>query len=139
MMPDREKVIHGLMACGCTAGVPNICGIMECPYKHPGECIHQLARDALELLKEQKPKVLSRSEAESYSEVVDCYSEKNPLYVEYQKPHPYNLRWATNETVGAWMSDFEISRDYGIDFRFWTSRPTEEERKNVLWEEKGDD
>ena len=53
-MIEREKVIHGLVACGCPDGVPDICGIMECPYKHPGECIHQLARDALSLLKEQE-------------------------------------------------------------------------------------
>lgn len=53
-MIEREKVIHGLVACGCPAGVPDICGIMECPYKHPGECMHQLARDTLSLLKEQE-------------------------------------------------------------------------------------
>ena len=60
-MPDREKVMHGLMACSCLAGVPNICGIMECPYRHPGGCMHQLARDALILLKEQETKELSES------------------------------------------------------------------------------
>lgn len=124
----REKVTRGLECCNNNQDCEN------CPYAGVGMCEYWLRYDAFDLMKEQKPKVLSRSEAESYSEVVNCYSEKNPLYVEYQKPHPYNLKWATNETVGAWMSDFEISRDYGIDFRFWTSRPTEEERKNVPWE-----
>ena len=51
-MPDREKVIVGLehhTAFECS----------ECPYS--GDC-HQLPRDALELLKAGKPRVLTLTE-----------------------------------------------------------------------------
>ena len=55
-MIDREKVIHGLSSCGMDYGVPNICGITECPYQDDGMfCVHHLAHDALALLKAQNP------------------------------------------------------------------------------------
>ena len=50
-MPDREKVMRGLWACGNDCGVPNICEICECPYGgNCPACVHLLARDAFELL-----------------------------------------------------------------------------------------
>lgn len=58
-MADREKVIKGLECCSQGATVPYIPTIRycaECPYnelKMP--CTRALARDALELLKEQEP------------------------------------------------------------------------------------
>lgn len=49
----EDNVSKGLIACGCTSGVPNICDIMDCPYKANGlSCVHNLAFDAATLLGE---------------------------------------------------------------------------------------
>ena len=57
-MIDREKVIKGLECCA-----DGDCKGQECPYHHnlpedwnKFDCNTELARDALELLKEQEPK-----------------------------------------------------------------------------------
>lgn len=52
-MADREKVLNGLEACADRTGA--LC--RTCPYDfvHNENCMGDMARDALELLKEQEP------------------------------------------------------------------------------------
>ena len=94
-----------------------------------------LVQDALALLKEQEARVLTKSEAISYPEKQNAFSEsdKAPLFVEYKKPQPYFVKWMLADNVYLWMN--ELSMDYGKEYRFWTSRPTEEQRKAVPWDE----
>ena len=59
-MYDRDKVLHGLNSCGYCDGIPNVCGVTECPYENDKPwCTHYLAHDAgeliSELLKAQEP------------------------------------------------------------------------------------
>lgn len=59
-MYDRDKVLHGLNSCGYCDGIPNVCGVTECPYESDKPwCTHYLAHDAGELigelLKTQEP------------------------------------------------------------------------------------
>lgn len=59
-MCDLDKVLHGLSSCGYCDGIPNVCGVTECPYESDKPwCTHYLARDAGELmgelLKAQEP------------------------------------------------------------------------------------
>lgn len=52
-MCDRDKVLHGLNSCGYCDGIPNVCGVTECPYERDSPwCTHYLARDAGELIGE---------------------------------------------------------------------------------------
>lgn len=100
MIPNREKVIRGLMACGCDAGVPNICEVMECPYKeNHGACVHLLAQDALALLKEQEEKIKSLTEdIEVWKKryklmVLECKSSDDP------NKEPAIVKYYTTEEV----------------------------------------
>lgn len=58
-MPDREKVIKGLLCCAHTDGI----NCVYCPYDNTDEdCTALMSMDVLNLLKEQeavKPKVTS--------------------------------------------------------------------------------
>lgn len=52
-MVDRDKVLHGISSCGYCDGIPNVCGVTECPYENDKPwCTHYLARDAGELIGE---------------------------------------------------------------------------------------
>lgn len=132
---DRDKTIQGLFCCGC---YDRSC--RKCPYGTNStdfNCLTYLCTDALALLVAYEPRVLSEYEARHYAdgEMKDAYSEKPPLYVEYKKePLPYRIKWATLETVYYWMNDFEISLDYGKEFRFWTAKPNSEQSAAVPWE-----
>jgi len=57
MMIDREKVIRGLECCATNRLRREDCEAMDCVYLdlEGHGCIHQLIRDALALLKAQKP------------------------------------------------------------------------------------
>ena len=56
---NREKVIQGLTICGSDYGVPDICSVMECPYRNlKPVCNHVLASDALSVVRVFVPKKL---------------------------------------------------------------------------------
>lgn len=120
-MPDREKVIKGLECCSAMSG--DEC--RRCPYSSdcrdeilPVGMVH-LANDALELLKEQEPRVLTLEEARTY-EVVwpedKGEGELHPLIVQNN------------------MNDSKHYK-YGIHWRVWSAKPTDEQRKAVKWDE----
>ena len=91
---------------------------------------------AIDALREQKPRVMTKSEAISYPEMQNAFdeSDKPPLYVEYKTPQSYFVKWVSVENVYLWMNDFELNMDYGKEFRFWTSRPTDEQRRKEAWD-----
>lgn len=112
-MIDREKVIQWLEACstGCEEG---------CPYEYDGlvskvECKADLMRDALELLKGQEPRVLTWEEAEK-AEV--CWLEQRGY-------EPY----ATDD-ADTWNPEV-----YGKVYRCWSLKPTDEQRKEIKWDD----
>ena len=131
----REKVIRGLECCA----LGSLSNCEGCPYTET-RCSEHLCGDALALLRKQEPRVLSKSEAEQYVThgITDGYSETPPLYVEYQKPQRYYLKWVTLETAYSWMTDYGTSSVYGSELRFWTSRPTPEQMRDTKWEGDSD-
>ena len=160
-MPDREKVISGLEHC-----IPNLNKSLhereeenerrhaECPYggkeyEYGMGCFWDLMSDALALLKELQPRVLS------YDEMKTMIGK--PVYVEEPKrnadPH---CRWGLvvegeeppeeggynypggvdfNVEVGLDTYDGDLYMvDIGCGWRAWTAEPTDDQRMNTPWE-----
>ena len=137
-MPDSEKVIKGLECCiNDTNRIPNC---ENCPYAD-GTCdkLNEMHRDALELLKAQEARVLTLEEVDEYSEPEEKYSEseKQTVYAEYSNEtnRPWAWRWLTVDMLHSWLDNWEMRIVYGKDWRCWTSRPTEEQRKAAKWDE----
>lgn len=137
-MPKREKVIWGLMACGCGAGVPNVCEVMECPYRgHQGACVHLLAQDALSLLKEQEARVIELSEISP--NIFVWLEDRDDGTV-------FPLKGGVIDPDGD--DYFRFDADFGEDFvyyptgsfgkrwRVWDKCPTEDQMRDTPW--KGD-
>jgi len=144
---DREKVIKALAMC---EGFPHLCGLRkECPYSDNGEeCEENMHKDALAMLKELQPRVLS------YDEIKTMLGK--PVYVEEPKrnadPH---CRWGLviegeeppeeggynypggvdfNVEVGLDVYDGDLYMvDIGCGWRAWTAEPTDEQRMNTPW------
>lgn len=125
-MPDREKVMRGLEYCmvlGCDA---------KCPYlKEPG-CTRVLLQDALALLKEQEPRVMKPEEIPDYDGAIylEDFGEPEIVIAVYDfgvaRRVKFDLRGTRSTIVGY--------DDYNKRWRAWTSRPTDEQRKNTPWE-----
>lgn len=132
-MADREKVIRGLECCTTfdSKGFP-LCE--ECPYADDGTCpeLDQLHRDALELLKEQEPRLLTIEEITGDDECwfegingaygyADCYMCTGSKEVEVHRidMKPEYVSWD----------------DFKKKWRCWTARPTDEQRKALKWDD----
>jgi hypothetical protein len=88
-----------------------------------------LAMAALELLKAQEPRVMTLEEAKN-SEF--CFCESGSVFACHMFVDPAD-GFATIQQFG--RPDILIdSNEYGISFRCWTSRPTDEQREKVKWE-----
>lgn len=129
-MADREKIIQGLKC--CTAGF--MCKKEICPYygKSPvnSTCSIELEKDALVLLKAQEPRVMTLEEVLGGDE---CWIETRNGICGYGDA----VLTGDGELV-----DFYRSRnintfdfyEYGLSWRCWTFRPTDEQRKVTPWE-----
>ena len=116
-MADREKVIKGLEY--CTGN--HLCS--GCGYYDPdnARCQKDLMRDALELLKEQRPHLLTLDEAD-VAEVV-WFEARNHTYIE---PMLTRGKKFADETAD-WFR-------YGRDWRCWSARPTYTQREEEPWD-----
>lgn len=151
-MPDLEKVIKGLEMCikdiECTG----------CPYE--GECFdaiddrqfgESMMRDALALLKEQEPRILSLGEAlegENGLEIDPCVfveiKGREDIFIgtvndvsHYNYP---NLVFDVGECFRIDRSYSAASKNYlNTDYmktvRCWTHKPSIEQRKAAKWNE----
>lgn len=137
-MSELNRVVKGLECCH------DLCGVDLCRYCPYGgdiskyHCQSKLMTDALELLKEKEPKVLTLEQAKAYAaNEKDYYGQKPPIYVEYYRPRDYWVRWLTMELLRGWLSDDRIT-DYNkanpMGYRFWTYYPTDKQRKAVEWD-----
>lgn len=136
-MADRETVIRGLKICvQCRS--PKDCD--GCPYEgertYAVPCGHVLMADALALLKEQEPRVMTREEIKSnYVEIF--YFETRAGMLRACVKELSDLPDSSIVYLVCGAVDDTYWRDlggYGITWRAWTSRPTEEQRKAVLWD-----
>lgn len=147
-MDKKEKVMKGL-AC-CKVGVligeefpyePKI-SCENCPYEsmhadpQAKNCMEQLCEDALELLEEQEPRVMSVEEAakNAYSYYHTPDSVK-PVFVQFR-----DKIYADEGLAPPWRGGvnqralLKEPNRYGKDFVFWTDRPSEEQMKGVKWD-----
>ena len=136
-MADMEKVLHGLSSCGNDYGIPNICKVTECPYRGTGAfCSHNLAHDAnmliSELLKAQEARVLTLAEALAADYVY--------LEIRLHASLPCDCCILAIDPDGGILPlhkgfcAYLDGEDYGIDWRCWTARPTEEQREATPWQ-----
>ena len=141
-MADREKTIKALTICSKTGWCENN---TNCPYfdsekeSHFEDC-KQMLKDALKLLKEQEPRVMALEEVKKHNNKDNCvWFELRDIVI-----IPVFVRQDRRETIienPCILSDQTIPHlylkniDYCKKWRCWTSRPTDEQRKAVKWDD----
>lgn len=122
-MTEREKVIKGLELCGYQEGMPQ-CD--SCPYDGK-QCWKRLKTDALALLKAQEPHIVTIADYENNPNV----DKDGNLAVWRESRHLngiayHNDGWVilNRNRVEGWFNSEMI--------RFWTSRPTDEQREAAI-------
>ena len=126
-MADIEKVTKGL----CEA-IGIIHGYVGKRYWGYGE---QACRDAIELLKEKKARVMTLDEVITFDWDY-CYLEEERLPgKEYRKIFgDYALTCITWPCIAS-MRIQHGDKNYGRKWRCWSAKPTEEQRKAEPWKE----
>jgi len=137
-MPDREKVIKGLTEC-VTAGLETACPL-DCPYFQlcvsdvgPANLFMPLMQDALTLLKEQEARVMTLDEVKAFDWDY-CYLEEERLRgKEYRSVcGDYALTCITWPCITS-MRIQHGDDSYGTKWRCWSAKPTDEQRREVKW------
>lgn len=137
-MTDREKVIKGLECC-LNADV-NDCE-MDCPYFNDCGGFYSnntaLIADALALLKAQEPRVMTLDELQALQrqDVVWLEDANKEAIIPGIVITALKKEWQFMTFTG-YSGLFCVSCvDYGKRWRCWTSRPTEEQREAIPWNE----
>lgn len=130
-MIDREKVIKGLECC-IKRDPDDKTRCDECPYG--GACLNRLKSDALALLKAQQPRVMTLEEVHEgdvmWFDSPGNFIMRPVICVMHDKGDSSYLVFAWQYGTFTWR----IS-DYGIGWRCWASRPTDEQREATPWQE----
>lgn len=130
-MADREKVIKGLECC-ILRDPDDKQRCSECPYE--GNCVNRLKMDALSMLKAQEPRVMTLEEVEvlPYGYVLIETDKKNSLHwvdaLLFCKNTNFSFDFITLEGRARLLGT-----DYNMEWRCWTSRPTDEQRRETPW------
>lgn len=143
----REKAIKGLELCTSKIETRTQTPCETCPYHNKkyhgvlgdGCCnARSLQRDALALLKAQEPHVMTLGDLRDIGSVWELntppylWMEINPAY-----------RWTRGFWV-AWREIYDMidglhptydADNYGSIWRCWISRPTDEQREKVKWDD----
>ena len=132
---NREEVIKGLEVCSDVDG-----NCYDCPYManggDPEQCDRQAFKDALALLKEQEPQVLKLEEVEAlpYGHVLIETDKSGSLRwldaLLFCKNANFSFDFITLEGRARLLGT-----EYNREWRCWTSRPTDEQREAVKWDE----
>ena len=132
-MTEREMVLKGLRCLSNPFDEERDCD--NCSYDFCS-CVLDVTADALELLKEQEPRVLALSEINKNSFVWyenKTYSKLFPALVAYCQS--ITLHYFIVEDilfdVGTYMPE---NVHYGKSWRCWNYKPTDEQRKAVKWD-----
>ena len=135
---DGEKVIKGLECCskGDCADCDN------CTYRGIQTyvpCESTLMRDALALLKAQEPRVMTLADLR---DIGSAWELNTPPYL-WMEINP-SYRWTRGFWV-AWREIYDMidglhptydADNYCKIWRCWTSRPTDEQREAVKWDDE---
>lgn len=132
-MVNRERVIKGANCCITRLKKTGTCGF-ECPYKNnPLGCKVVLLKDVLSIVAEQEPRVMTLKEIVSAECVWIEYATSENIVIAL----PWNIE-LTDDTynfIGMPNCFVEFRSLYGEEWRCWTSRPTDEQRKATPWVE----
>lgn len=104
----------------------------ECPYFHD-DCVAKLCADALELLKEQQPRVLKYEEL--FKEETFCLWYESKEHFPMMQVACVDGEYEDNEVFVAIDDAYENWMTYGKTWRMWSSRPTDEQRKAEPWKD----
>jgi hypothetical protein len=135
-MTDRGKVIEGL-ECIMRSKPEDCVKVCGGAYK----CARAVARDAVKLLKEPEPHVLTVAEI---NKLPTGESESVPVVMEEKYPFQ---KW-DGGSICKWVgSRFAVSQyresledmpyewyTYGKTMRFWSGMPTEQQRRGTAWD-----
>lgn len=146
-MTKREKVMRGL-ECHSAHGFEMCC---VCPY-YPDEleyedddglegvsCEEKLASDALTLLKEQEPRVMTIDET--------IASHDNPVWLEENTLQGSYGAWGVVKgvhekynavNIGGVRFGYWPRAKYNISWRCWNARPSPEQMRETPWEGEKD-
>ena len=139
-MPNREKVIKGLEhelrnrgKCGhyCREGIETFL----CEYDKDGLCIQHWGKGALALLKAQEPRMMTFEEAFHNANTYRTSPDSvKPVFVQFRFEE-----YADEGLCPPWRGGvnqralLEQTGAYGLDYVFWTDRPTKEQMEAVQW------
>ena len=141
-MTDREKVVKGLkcrLECGCMQ--EDHCN-SDCPYLGDPRACSGLDEDVLALLKAQEPRVMTLDlPPEEWQDKVIW------LEIKGKKPIPCLFRKCCDrmmfgryerimsfDAIGSSKEGGYFLRNYGVNWRCWTSRPTDEQMEAMAWD-----
>lgn len=130
---DRATVIYDIERCTCH--VPDAC--RDCSH-YTGTvgfgCMEDLMKDALTMLKAQEPQVMTLEEVKAF-EWDYCYleQERQPGNEYRMIAGDYVLTCITWPCIASMRIEYGDG-SYGVKWRCWTSRPTDEQRETVKWE-----
>ena len=137
-MANIEKVIRSIDRCVIKRG-----NCHECDYYTQLEqgmsCRNRLLKDALDLLKEQQARVLTKTEIADFLDNIVWYETKEQdntsdyfaLVEDYSRGH--ESVWL--QLISCDRNNRLSTADYGINWRVWSARPTDEQRKAEPWKD----
>lgn len=141
MIPERGKVQHGLECC-----YNNNCG--ACPYSAIIKCQHKLHSDALALLREQEPRVMTVEEARETLRTADflyCEDKNDDTMAGgltrgvLNDSDYWDLSNGEYITPNCLDEGMDLEAEYGKTFRFWTAKPSPEQMQDAKWEGDADE
>lgn len=141
-MERLEKVIKGLAACMPQSEDDAAIGCDGCPYNgHPCGGDYQdndhvnlpvaMIEDIRALLKAQEPRVMKVGDVRNW--VNSDRITREPVVIEIRGGV---CAWIIDDEVRELPGEENLSSDlYGVTWRCWTSRPTDEQREATPWEQ----
>ena len=130
-MAELKKVTKGLQRCISDPNEFGDCNSAECPYKGVN-CFTDLMEDALELLKAQEPRVMTLEEATGDGE---CWFEHKNGACGYADCYMCTGVQAAEIDRIMKAPEYLTLKTYSKTWRCWTSRPTDEQREKVKWDD----
>lgn len=88
------------------------------------------AEDALKLLKAQEPRLITEEDFEDKTMVDDACGL--PVWVEYRRDDEWGEY--LEDTSDEWAIVYKQHYRTDKSMRYWTSRPTDEQRENTPWD-----
>ena len=130
-MSEREQVIRGLKCCIMRNPEDKMrCG--ECPYNDPNTyCLNRLKMDALALMKKQEPRVMTKDEVMALEEGEVAWLEER-----FERAGKSFIAPMMSDGKGKMMGTYahlSVAVMHSRGRRFWTARPTEEQREAEAW------